>query len=82
MILERLEIFLDKQEHEHRKVQHLLAREILGPPAMTGGQTQAEELRAQPLDELKRPLVQGGIGSNPHCVRGMYLLCLFQKITT
>jgi len=81
MILERLETFLEQQEHEHRKVQHPLAREILGPPAMTRGQARFQELLAQPLDEMKSPLMQCRIISHPQCKSRMYLLCTFKKIT-
>ena len=81
MGLERLETFLEHQEHKHRKGQHALAGEILRPSPMTRGQARIGEALAQPFDESKRPLSKRKIISHPQCKSTMYLLCTFKNIT-
>src|SRR5713226_7600974 len=81
MILERLETFLEQQEHEHGKGQHALAREILRPLPVTSCQGRLEEPLTQQFNEVKGTLVESRNISHPQCKSRMYLLCTFKNIT-
>ena len=65
MGLERLETFLQQQEHEHGKGQHTLPREVAGPAAMARPEGRIDERLAQSFNESEGTFLQWEVVAHP-----------------
>ena len=80
--LERLQTFLEQQQHEDGKGQHTRPREISGPPPMPAPERRSDERLPQLDDERQRPGLERRMVLHPQCTSRLYLLCTFKKYTT
>jgi len=71
MGLERLETFLEQQEHNHGKGQDLLPGEVRGPEPMAGTEARLDEPLAQLADEVQSALVERKVVLHP---KGTYTM--------
>ena len=80
--MERLETFLEQQEHEHGKGQHTLAGEVGRSPPMPRAENRIDKAMAQLLNKLQGPLTEREVVLHPQGTSRMYLLCTSKRLTT
>src|SRR5262245_51752917 len=82
MFLDRLHGFLEHEQHNHRKGQLPLAREIFFPHAMASPKLGIVQPPAQVLDKSDE-ISGNGLkdDSHPHFAYTLYLLCTFKSET-
>ena len=79
--LQRFEAFLEQQEHDHRKGQHTLPREIDRTATMPRAEARIGERVTQLFNERERTSLKRNIVSHPQCTTTLCLHCTF-KCTT
>ena len=79
--LQRLQTFLEQEEHENGKGQFAFACEIGGTPPMPRAEIRSHDPLTQTEHELERALSKGNVVLHPQCTSRLYLLCTFNSFT-
>src|SRR5208337_5280942 len=77
MSLERLEAFLEHQEHKHGEGQDALPGEVAGATAMSRPEARIDEWLTQSFNKVEGTAFEEDIVLHPQCTSRMYLHCTF-----